>query len=234
MMIGTDIQRIVDVVYKGGIVHTSTVSPFNNPNVYTPIEEMTGIARELFEYDPAKAKQMIADAGYPDGLKDLVLYAENTEQYVDIASALMDMWADIGVECEVRLVDYSTQYAMKQELTYDHVILCYGGNSMPVEHTNQKISVTRLGTSWLPEWLLDKAFKMRTEMDPVKRDALVKEVILDIHEGVPYIPLGSKYEVCTWWLWVKNYYGEIHPGTAYGPLMATIWIDQVTKADMGY
>jgi len=215
-------------------MHTSTVSPFNNPKVYTPVEEMTGIARELFEYDPAKAKQMIADAGYPDGLKDLVLYAENTEQYVDIASALMDMWADIGVECEVRIVDYSTQYAIKQELTYDHVILCYGGNSMPVEHTNQKISVTRLGTSWLPEWLLEKAFKMRTEMDPTKRDALVKEVILDIHEGVPYIPLGSRYEVCTWWPWVKNYYGEIHPGTAYGPLMATIWIDQVTKADMGY
>jgi len=52
--------------------------------IYTPLEETPADVQELYNYDPAKAKKMLADAGYPNGLT-LELLSPQVESDVDRA-----------------------------------------------------------------------------------------------------------------------------------------------------
>ena len=72
-------------------------------------------------------------------------------------------------------------------------------------------------------------------VDDAKRNALLKQVNVLGFDSIAYIPLGSEEFQRYWWPWVKNYYGEDMLAAFYvGPLLATIWIDQNLKAEMGY
>ena len=38
-------------------------------DAYTPLEELPEVARETYEYHPDKARQLLTEAGYPNGFK---------------------------------------------------------------------------------------------------------------------------------------------------------------------
>ncbi|MGO6833218.1 ABC transporter substrate-binding protein [Rhizobium ruizarguesonis] len=54
-----------------------------------------------YAYDVAKAKALLADAGYPDGF-ETVLYSTNTDPQPRIAQAIQQDLAAVGVKAEVR------------------------------------------------------------------------------------------------------------------------------------
>lgn len=56
-------------------------------------------------YDPAKAKALLARAGYPNGF-DLRLYGGN-DQPKELAEAVAAYWSQIGVKTEIVRLDYS-------------------------------------------------------------------------------------------------------------------------------
>ena len=65
---------------------------------YNSIEELPKESREMFEYNPEKAKKLLAQAGYPKGFKFKVL---TTSAAVDEVSLLKAYMADIGVDLEI-------------------------------------------------------------------------------------------------------------------------------------
>ena len=52
----------------------------------------------LFEYDPEMAKQMLADAGYPDGLEMELWFNAGDPKSRDIADLLKEQWTNMGVD----------------------------------------------------------------------------------------------------------------------------------------
>ncbi|MEX6507582.1 ABC transporter substrate-binding protein [Jiella sp. M17.18] len=54
-----------------------------------------------YKYDPAKAKKMLADAGYPDGFKT-ELYVMNTDPNPRIAQAIQQDLSEIGVKADIK------------------------------------------------------------------------------------------------------------------------------------
>lgn len=60
-------------------------------------------------YDPDRAKQLLAEAGYPDGFR--VLLVGSNDRYINdsqIIQAVGQMWARIGVRTEVQAMPYAT------------------------------------------------------------------------------------------------------------------------------
>ena len=64
-----------------------------------------GLDQLVHEYDPARARQLLAEAGYPDGFEaELTL----TLRAFDSAMAACTMWEDIGVHCKIRNEEFSS------------------------------------------------------------------------------------------------------------------------------
>lgn len=57
--------------------------------------------------DIAKAKQLLAEAGYPNGFKTELLTADRTD-YINIATVLQENFRHIGVECEIKVFEWGT------------------------------------------------------------------------------------------------------------------------------
>jgi peptide/nickel transport system substrate-binding protein len=86
---------IVERVMEGAAVVSAQFLP---PGSYSYVQGLNPPP-----YDPAKAKQLLADAGYPDGLR-VTLHGPN-DRYVNdakIIQAVGQMWTRIGVQTQVQ------------------------------------------------------------------------------------------------------------------------------------
>ena len=90
-----DRQTIIDALLGG------TATPLGQPFVpggfgYNP-------DNEAYPYDPDKARELLAAAGYGDGL-NIKLTAQNTI-LSDVLTALVDYFADVGVTAELEVIE---------------------------------------------------------------------------------------------------------------------------------
>jgi len=93
-----DRQKILQLSYfgEGDLSFDAHVAPIHPEFCEKPIPE----------YNPEKAKQMLADAGYPDGLK-VTLATKNDENEPAIAQALKEMAAPGGFEIDLDITEPS-------------------------------------------------------------------------------------------------------------------------------
>jgi ABC-type transport system substrate-binding protein len=92
--LAVDQQEIADVVWMG----------YADP-AYAYVSPSFGDAyvadKETFGFDPERAKELLAEAGYPDGFT-VELAVENRTDWVSAAEIIQDMLAQVGVTVEIR------------------------------------------------------------------------------------------------------------------------------------
>ena len=100
LMIGMDMETLVAGAWGYGTAYMFSDS---STDLSMPLDTLPPETQELFNYDPEKAKQMLADAGYPDGFKvDLVYNLQWTGgTWGDMANIFASLWGEIGVELEL-------------------------------------------------------------------------------------------------------------------------------------
>jgi oligopeptide transport system substrate-binding protein len=64
-------------------------------------------ACDPYDYDPAKAKQMLAEAGYPNGFAT-TLYADTTDPDPVVAEAIQQDLAQVGITADLQKQEFST------------------------------------------------------------------------------------------------------------------------------
>lgn len=95
-------QEILDFVSdgKGTLIGSSMIPSFG--------KYYTAELNELYPTDLEKAKELLSEAGYPDGFKFSITVPSNYQQHVDTAQVIAEQLKAINVTAEINLVDWDT------------------------------------------------------------------------------------------------------------------------------
>lgn len=228
-------QEIVKTYWGGNAeLLTYPMSP-SWEGYFEPLGVMPDSVKELFTYNPTKAKQLLAEAGYPNGFT-FKTQTSSASQDNDMLSMVAAYLAKVGVKMEIQILEYPAYLSAMGTKSHSAGYAMNLGGSNPTTAL-RKSFVT--GQYWNPSMYKDPAFDKKVlEMyaEPAERVRQVKAKLLtrEVLDQAPMIFLPTPYVYTGWWPWVKNYGGELRAGSERpGPIHARVWIDQDLKKKMG-
>ncbi|WP_027578633.1 ABC transporter substrate-binding protein [Bradyrhizobium sp. Ai1a-2] len=204
---------------------------------YEPLESMPDSVKELFTYNPEKAKALLKEAGYPNGFSFKVQVCSCSPDHMDLLPLVAAYLEKVGVKLEIQPMEYGAFLSAMTTKTNA------AGYFMRNGHTNPTTSIRKsfvTKQTWNPSQYSDPEFDKKMndvylERDESKRQDMIKALTREIVDKAPYIWLPVDYFYTAWWPWVKNYGGELRVGSERpGPIHARIWIDQDLKKKLGY
>ncbi len=203
--------------------------------VYTPLEEQSQIVQDLFGYDPERAKELLAEAGYPDGFKCKV---DCSSAQTDYLSIYKEYLAAVGIDMELANLENSVYMSVWIGGTYEQMLYAndYVGNAY-------RMMCMTEASIW--NYSRFKADKTEAAVQTIsenlgKNDTVVAATMKEIgpwelEQSVPiYMPGPHAFVV--WWPWLQNFYGAVEGG-GYSNLdeyIMYIWLDTNMKKGMGY
>ena len=111
----TNRQEIIDSLMEGMGVPAHSIL---NPNVFGHLDE------ERYEYDPEKAKALLAEAGYPDGIEETLEFAAvDLLGFPDWATVLQQQWKEVGINVELTVMERGAyEERMRPDPDWDFLI----------------------------------------------------------------------------------------------------------------
>jgi len=228
-------KEILDTYNGGhGIVLAYPVAPVGFfADMYTPLEELPEDIRELFEYHPDKARQLLAEAGYPDGFKASVICHAATPTHVDLLSIVKEMWADIGVELEIDIREYGAYTGLLYGHKQPELIMGFAAGVLPFsmceEQSTHILNFSRIND---PTLEADTEFYVTKYFDIPTISARMKERVPHMLRIAQFVPLPWQNAFTFWQPWVKGYAGELEPGFQDVDYPRFLWIDQDLKEEL--
>jgi peptide/nickel transport system substrate-binding protein len=112
-----DMEEVVNVVYRG--VGAPAVGPLG-PNVFG-----ANLDLQPYNRDVAKAKQLLTEAGFPNGFSTTIWTNENQAR-IDIATIVQNQLKDVGIEVKIEIVEWTKYLNDTAEGLHDMFILGWG------------------------------------------------------------------------------------------------------------
>jgi peptide/nickel transport system substrate-binding protein len=228
-------QEIIDEYYEGNAVILGW--PYNPSKAYsawyTPLEEQPKTVQDLFTYNPEKAKQLLTDAGYPNGFQTEIVCQSMD---VDYLSLIKEYLADINVTLNIQSVESGAYYSYYRGRNHNDMIFKGWTQHWPARfldvrkesfdnHSFFESTITRnwyntiCANYWKPEVI-----------DPILKE--YGSFVLEQAIGI-WLPISNVYHM--WWPWVQNYHGEQMMGFVQPEYYVYyIWVDEALKESMGY
>ena len=230
-------KEIVDSYYNGNAELFAYPEHPEYVGYFEPLESMPDSVKELFTYNPDKAKKLLTEAGYPNGFTFKVQVCSCSPEHADLLPLVAGYLEQVGVKMEIEPMEYGA--FLSAMTTQKNAPGYFMGNG----HTNPTTTLRKnfvMGQVWNPSQYNDPAFAAKMdavykEPDEDKRKVMIREMTREIVDKAPYVWLPTAYAYTAWWPWVKNYGGELRAGSVRpGPIYARIWVDQEMKKQMGY
>jgi peptide/nickel transport system substrate-binding protein len=241
LMMALDLKGINTTINIKGDYTTFPVDGQSSPGIFTPIAQLPAADAALFTYDPVKAKQMMTDAGFANGFPMSIAIRAgepSTSSFTDAAQLMADQWKkNLNVTLTLNPLETVAFTNMMNSHTG------YDATTQTILHTDALKVLSNLCDPKQPSDdanFNDAAFTAKfneaaSTVDTAARNAILKDLCVQLIDSVAYIPIGATDFNTYWWPWVKNYYGE-YDTAAYCPAywQAELWIDQAAKTALGH
>jgi peptide/nickel transport system substrate-binding protein len=235
-----DKQSILDSYFGGHAAMLGYPYPPTKTysEIYTPLEEQPQAVKDLFKYDPVKAKQLLAEAGFPNGFVTHVV-CDGTSTQPDMLAIIREQLLKIGVDMQIQPKEAGVFTTITRGRTHEEMVM---KNSVDYSFPFRMLMVRK-------ESFDDPAFFeadfTRQAYNEVSRlvgidDATVNKILKDAAKfsleqawGI-WLPAPQVYDM--WQPWVGSYHGEQDVGYLSGPasrVLDWVWIDQSLKQSMG-
>jgi peptide/nickel transport system substrate-binding protein len=218
-----DYQGMVDSFLKGA---------FQVHQTFWPSGFWASLDEAPYRFDPAKAKALLAEAGYPNGL-EITLDASNTSPAVNIAQSVQATMAQGGVKVTIIPGEQKaviTKYRARQH----QMLLIYWGPDYMDPHTNADSFARNPDNSdnpkskplaWRNAWDIPEITKMTDaavrERDTDKRAAMYKDLQHRVLDEGPFIIMFQETKQLAQRAGVKNF--------VMGPTSDVVFYRLVTK-----
>jgi len=239
LLMATDFNEINDILYEG--LGDIISWPYFDVPGYEPLyvsvddPDCTDLIKELYSYNPDKAKQLLADAGYPNGFKAILTLTQAEAEYYSI---IKDMWDKVDIELELEVVaDFGALIGRAFSITYELISI---GTSPNSSYPEQSCYAVRnwVNASLINEPYVDEAAKEVKSLaitDFYASMELCRPLCIYLIEQAYCVPAPFYPTHAMWWPWLKNYTGEAMIGYWGADSWAEYtWIDQDLKKSMGY
>jgi peptide/nickel transport system substrate-binding protein len=220
-------QAIVDNILKG--TGTLAINPVP-PVVWSYTADI-----QRYDYNPEKAKQLLAEAGYPDGFGCTFWLPESgsgMQQPVAMGTAIQADLKAVGIDCKIETFEWGT-YLEKvivppEQAGFDLMEMSWiGDNGDPDNHLYILLS----GEQWPPHgynmgfYKNDKVDALlaeaRVTLDKAKRTELYQQAQKLIAEDPPWILIDHEAQIVVMDKKIKNF--KLHPT---GPFrFDQVWIE---------
>jgi len=186
-----DRQAIADALGYGASKPTAQLFAQSSPVYEKALDE-------LYPFDQAKAKRLLVEAGYPNGV-DINWLLLNTTEYKQIAEAVQSMMAEVGIRIKFEVVDVSQFVTFRRPPTRGDIMMArWGGRPDPLQ-AFQEVAATggsvNAGDAAVPE--IDALVEKAKRMDPSspERMAVIRQLNRLTTEVVSHFGLMTRSQV---------------------------------------
>lgn len=99
---GVDRQAVIDMVAggRGNVIGTNMFPGFKKYYDASLVD--------VYQYDPEKAKQLLKEAGYPNGLEFTITVPSNYQFHVDTAQIVVEQLKQAGFNAKIQLIEWAS------------------------------------------------------------------------------------------------------------------------------
>lgn len=201
-----------------------TAVPASLTDWHLPVDQL-GEGARYYQHNPAEARRLLKEAGYPNGLKAAMLvFTGYGAQWADIIDLVSNYLREVGITVQVQNKEYGAYIQSLVARTYDDMVLAL--------HTPYVIPDGYVHDRYIPDKLRNLSYvhdpdmerlarAQRREKDLQKRRDLLAELSRKAAVNQYYIHFNASVYVASWPRYVKNF--QTNLGYDYGGRMEAAW-----------
>ena len=225
----TALKQLVDY---DGMANSFLKGQFSVHQAFWPAGFWASLDTNEFKFDPVKAKALLAEAGYPNGL-ELTLDAQNSSPFPTIAQSIQATMAQAGVKVTIVPEEQKTLIT-KYRARQHQMLLIYWGPDYMDPHTNASSFAYNIDNSdtpkskplaWRNSWYIPEISKMTDdavkERDSAKREQDYKDLQAKVMDEGAFIIMFQETKQLAERANVKNF--------VFGPTADVVFYRLATK-----
>lgn len=228
LYMAVDFNKIVKEYYSGQAEFPVQPVSIEDKGIFTPVDQLPQAARDLYTYNPDKARQLLKDAGYPTGFTAEVI---GIQTHVDMLSLIQGYWSAIGVNINMNIKETGVWNSISNAQTHKEMLMRFTSRGFHESFLYWHVGLQQ-NLSIVNDPVIETAYNKiwANFFDNEVKTSTLKEIVPYIIEQAYVFVPPAPYVYTMWWPWVQNYHGETVLGHDVGNnFIHFIWIDQSLK-----